>query len=311
MTTAQAAGLPERWDAVLEHRERAVRVARARLSDPFDVDDCVQEGLARVVAMPNLDLGRVGPLLSTVVANVAADTHRERARSSRLITKVSCSDIPAQVHDEPVCDAAEARWLAQQLGSLTERDRAVLELRAQGQTVAQTAAALGMTYKAVESAFTRARNALKGIWRATLVFVALVLRRSWRSEQPTFTASVLVVATLGVIAWQVGDAGDRAGPYRPGASVLSQAPPPVVGAALAPYASGRLARQATASPASTSHPVADSSRITSVNPPTVGFVRPGRSRITKEHGDESLVATVQRCIRRGVNPDPFNFSCRD
>src|SRR4051812_40844194 len=40
MTTAEAGSLPERWDAVLEHRDRALRVARARLSDPYDVDDC-------------------------------------------------------------------------------------------------------------------------------------------------------------------------------------------------------------------------------------------------------------------------------
>src|SRR4051812_12159339 len=180
MTAAYAEDLPERWDAVLEHRDRARRVARARLSSPHDIDDCVQEGMTRVVAMPELDLGRVGPLLSTVVANVAADTHRWQTRSARLRAKVTWTEVAAAPHDDEVCDEAEARWLRSQLHALTPRERAVLELRADGHSVAQTAAELGITYKAVESAYTRGRNVLKAAWRLTLGVLALVATRHVR-----------------------------------------------------------------------------------------------------------------------------------
>jgi RNA polymerase sigma-70 factor (ECF subfamily) len=311
MTTAQVGGLAERWTAVLEHRDRAVRVARARLSDPFDVEDCVQEGMARVVAMPNLDLGRVGPLLSTVVANVAADTHRRHVSSRRLVAKVTWTQVPTPPGDEPVCDAAEARWLQAQLNSLGQRDRAVLELRAAGRTVEQTAAALGMTYKAVESAFTRARNSLKGIWRATLAAVALMLRRTWKSQQPAATASVLVAATLGMIALHVGHGVDRALPSPPGSSAQGLATPRGENAASTPVNVVRTLGQAAASRRSSPQGARDATRSTGVQPPDVVAVRSGRSWITREHRDESVVDTVMRCVRRGVNPDPFHLRCRD
>lgn len=60
------------WAALLDNRERALRVARARCADPHDAEDCAQEALARVAAMPSVDLDRIGSLVTAVVSNLAA-----------------------------------------------------------------------------------------------------------------------------------------------------------------------------------------------------------------------------------------------
>ncbi|MDT7569982.1 MAG: hypothetical protein QOE05_156 [Actinomycetota bacterium] len=305
MSTAPAWSLPERWDAVLEHRDRALRVARARLSDPYDVDDCVQEGMARVVAMPNLDLGTVGPLLSTVVANVAADTHRQHVRLSRLSTKVASSEVPVQAGDEPVCDAAEARWLRSQLDTLGERERAVLELRAEGRTVAETAAALGMTYKAVESAFTRARNALKTLWHATLALIGFVVGVTHRPSRRGTTAILLAAAASAAIVGMV---------TLPTTQDASPKRIPVVGApglaassySAASRATSAAPRQIKATPQRSSSAARD---LRALRPPDVGPVHNSHWRVARERGEESLSQTVERCVREGITVTVEDIHC--
>lgn len=306
MSTAPAWSLPERWDAVLVHRDRALRVARARLSDPYDVDDCVQESMARVVAMPNLDLGRVGPLLSTVVANVAADTHRQHVRASRLTSKVTSSAVPLQPGDEPVCDAAEARWLHSQLHTLGARERAVLELRAEGRTVAETAAALGMTYKAVESAFTRGRNALKTLWRSTLVAVAVCVRRAWRTPEAGISAAAFAAAAvLGLAVAQSGVASGRpsatARPAQdtPVASIRADAQPTVGRSPSAP--SRGLHRRPGAA--------ARQTQLAVVPRQAVGPVGSIYVRETREHGEETFAQTLERCAKKGITVSPSKIRC--
>jgi RNA polymerase sigma factor (sigma-70 family) len=311
MSTAPAWSLPERWDAVLEHRDRALRVARARLSDPYDVDDCVQEGMVRVVAMPNLDLGRVGPLLSTVVANVAADTHRQHQRSHRLSSKMASSVIPTAPGDEPVCDAAEARWLHGLLDTLGERERAVLKLRAEGRTVAETAAALGMTYKAAESAFTRGRNALKTLWRATLVVVGVGMQRAWRT--PQVSLSTAVIAAAAVLSLAVVQGPGRSAPW--GRAVPNaQAPAQTSSAYNSPShassdatARARSARRAGSTEGDTSR----AQHVAAITPPSVRRAMPSQVRETREHGDESMQQTLTRCLKKGVTVRPSKIRCND
>ena len=309
MTTAQAGGLSERWDAVLEHRERALRVARARLSDPYDVDDAVQEGMARVVAMPNLDLDRIGPLLSTVVANVAIDTHRRRDRWARLENKLTTSQITAQPHDEPVCDAAEARWLQEQLASLAPRERAVVELRAEGRSVAETASLLGISYKAVESAFTRGRTALKALWRATLAVLAGVTIRVLRLPPKLATTAVLAAAaTLAIGVLQLL-------PSARAPDALVQASPgraAVYTAAASDFRVAAAVSTATTPRVQTSMPPHSAQKrvLAAVQPPKAGELRTGQLRVTKNHEHESLSESLQRCIRRGITISPSKINCR-
>jgi RNA polymerase sigma factor (sigma-70 family) len=311
MTTAHAGGLSERWDAVLEHRERALRVARARLTDPYDVDDAVQEGMARVVAMPNLDLDRIGPLLSTVVANVAIDTHRRQDRWARLENKLTTSQITAQPHDEPVCDAAEARWLQEQLASLAPRERAVVELRAEGRSVAETASLLGISYKAVESAFTRGRTALKALWRTTLVGVGALVLRAWRVPNKAVGTTVLAAAVSLVIAVvhlapSVPFGSHPAGPGSTGVTAASyrSAEPKLVGGPVRPGGAPAI-RGPRRPPAST-----QVRTIAALQAPKAGKFKPAVVTVTKEHDRESFSETLQRCLRNGVTVSPTDIECR-
>jgi RNA polymerase sigma factor (sigma-70 family) len=312
MTTAHAGGLSARWDAVLEHRERALRVARARLSDPYDVDDAVQEGMARVVAMPNLDLDRIGPLLSTVVANVAIDTHRKYSRWSRLEARLTSTEVAAQVHDEPVCDAAEARWLHTQLQSLAPRERAVLELRAEGRSVAETASLLGISYKAVDSAFTRGRTALKALWRATLVVLAAATIRVLRLPPKLATAAVLAAAaTLAISVLQLA-------PTSPSKPSTPPQPPGIAGSSY-PGGEPKLVAEETRRQVGATHNTktraaarrVDRTTLAAVPPPTSAGIQAGRAALSRKHADESMQQTVRRCIRRGVYVSPWRISCSE
>jgi len=313
----------ERWAAVVEHRDRALRVARARCSDRSAVDDCVQEAMARVVAMPNLDLSRVGPLLSVVVANVAADVHRGQARTRSLGVKLGAAVRPDPSPDDHVCDQAEARWLARQAESLPSQDRAVLLLRAEGMTVAEAATYLGITYKAAESSFTRARKALKAAWRATLgVLAALLGRPSRDHERPVVLVSAAgAVAVTCALAWwppeSVADAP----------AVVSVRPPPA--AAVPVVAAPAKATVAQPPAAVTPPPITTSQRgpaaqpvaapteggpvvtsVAEVERPAVGPIDKGGTRVTYEDSGESFVDTVNRCLSEGVIVTPTHIECR-
>jgi RNA polymerase sigma-70 factor (ECF subfamily) len=307
MATSHAGSLPERWDAVLEHRDRALRVARARLSDPYDVDDCVQEGMARVVAMPNLDLGRVGPLLSTVVANVAADTHRQHLRSTRLTSKVERSQLPAEACDEPVCDAAEARWLRTKLDTLGERERSVVQLRAEGRTVAETAAALGMTYKAAESAFTRGRNALKVLWRATLVAVGALPTRTRFSQRGAGAAVLAAAVSLTVLGVQFGPV-EPAGPGSREAHVVPAGTYRSASQVSASVANQRPA-QSPARPSGADRQQA-AAAVATLQPPGAGKLHPAGVSVSNQNSHESLAATLDRCLKKGITISPSKVRCR-
>jgi hypothetical protein len=150
----------------------------------------------RIASMPRVDVTRLGSLVSTVAANLAADTHRHRARGDRLGARLADAFPPAAGPDERVCDTAEAAWLWRRRAELNEQDRAVLELRTAGLTVAQAASALGITYKAAESAFTRARARMRQAWASTLGvlgWLGVQLRRSLRPAALAAAAAGLMV----------------------------------------------------------------------------------------------------------------------
>jgi RNA polymerase sigma-70 factor (ECF subfamily) len=140
------------WSAIVDNRERAVRVAMARCARRDDVDDCVQEAITRVAGMKDVDVDRVGPLLTAVVSNLAADRQRARGVALRHQHRVLSTPVPAP--EDQVCEAAEARWLWAQRAALPEQDRRAFELRAQGRGVAEVARELGITYKAAENALS-------------------------------------------------------------------------------------------------------------------------------------------------------------
>jgi RNA polymerase sigma factor (sigma-70 family) len=316
--------LDGRWDLVMQHRERAFRVARARCASPQDVEDCVQEGMARVVGMPDLDPRRVGSLLSVVVANVAVDGYRHSARARRLQDKVQATTVHHFSHEEPICDGQEARWLQAQLSTLPARERDVVVLRAEGLSVGEAAVELGITYKAAESAFTRGRGALKALWRATLAVLAGVFVKPLQNAQhkaPAVAPLALAAAGAALAVLYVSE------PPRP---VLAQPPPAAVAPAIGvePGASppaGRPGPSSAAAPTRAEPDLAvavapEPARRTEAEPPSeqvaalpavdAGPLRRDETTVVREREDETFTETVESCVANGVTISVEEIACR-
>jgi RNA polymerase sigma factor (sigma-70 family) len=302
------------WQAVLAERERAQRVARARCGMAQEAEDCVQEAMLRVVTMPGVDPCRVGTLLTTVVANLAADGHRARARALRAQPRLATAHV-APSPEDAVCDDAEARWLWSRRGALPEQDRAVLELRTQGLTVAETAAALGVSYKASESAFTRARSRMRAIWQATAAMVGVLCGRPAKQSGAggAVAAAAVSAAVVGSLLPSVPGLAD------PPPNVARTAPAPqedrqaAGGTERARAADGRVttpappSRSPAAAPAGTG-PTAQPVLLVPVVEAPHGTRSEG-TRVEQRRPDESLERTLRRCLAGGLYVSPYHIDC--
>jgi RNA polymerase sigma factor (sigma-70 family) len=226
---------------VAPHREHMLAVARRRCASEEDAEDCVQEAMLRVAQFDRLDPARTVALLTSVVARLAVDMHRRRSREQRYQPRLAEAPEQQAPPDEAVLDAGEAQWLASQLPLLPERERAVFTQRAAGYTASETAARLGLTYKSVESAFTRARGRMR-IWAgAGVLFVAEYLHRLRTRSATTWEALALISAGCLVLSTGPVPAHAPAGSAR---IVLSPAPA-LTWHGLAPLAAGVVGRSST------------------------------------------------------------------
>jgi hypothetical protein len=261
--------------------------------------------------MPNLDLSRVGPLLSVVVANVAADTHRGSARRRSLENRLTAMHVDCGPCDEPVCDAAEGRWLRDQLGLLREQERTVMELRAQGRTLPETAAALGISYKAAESSFTRARKCLQRTWRATLGLFGVGLGRRLHRDSALGVAAVTAAAVFAVLAVSPDGEGGRTQTSTPIESGTLNRGGDAVARSPARFPTGTAGVGTQRHDVGGRRPKAqDASTAVEVDGVRVGPVRKERTTVTRERGEESLAQTLARCLEKGVIVEPGRIGCR-
>ncbi|HZN20319.1 MAG TPA: sigma-70 family RNA polymerase sigma factor [Micromonosporaceae bacterium] len=149
-----------RWALVLEHRERLQRLVRARLPEPRDAEDVVQDALIRVVCFAGLDEARVGALLTTTALRLCVDTHRGKARQQRMLRRIAVA-TPAPGPEEIVCDRQLGEWLMGHIQQLPGRERQVLLARASGLSTTEAASRFQISAKAAEGAFTRGRARLR------------------------------------------------------------------------------------------------------------------------------------------------------
>lgn len=210
----------DRWDLVMAHRERLLGIAHARCDNPADAEDCVQEAMLRVATFADLDESRVGQLLTSIVIRLAVDTFRVRARTARVAHKIVTPSTIGGV-DGPVCDKAEAEWLAQHAQQLPAIQRDVITARASGASWDAIARNLGTSFKTVESAASRARASLRAKWWAAAILVGGFVRRV-RSVLPTDNASMTAAAAvvaLGVGGFSAGHVAD-VGSHHPAPAAL-------------------------------------------------------------------------------------------
>lgn len=299
-----------RWDSVLPHRQRLLRLARSK--GAIDPEDCVQEALLRVATHPGLDEQRVAGLLTTVLLRLCVDQHRATVRLRAAAPRLATPDHTTGGADDTVCDNAEAAWLRSCVQDLPDRERQVIQRRAVGLTARQTAADLGVTYKAAEGALTRARTRLQATWRLTLSLLGIALAPRLRGRGQTavlLATPVALLLALTPFAQQPADTrrqppstaaltGTPAGPADlpdeaaapPAQSSRPEPPPVAVPDAAPPPPSARATPASTApTPPITTGPIGDKAVVG-----TDGV------SITDQRTDESLTDTVQRCLDRGV-----------
>jgi DNA-binding CsgD family transcriptional regulator len=145
-----------------------------------------------------------------MVLRISADLARRRGVEQRGCPRMALLPGQAAPPDEAVTDRDEARWLGEQLSRLSERERQVFERRAAGLSAAETAHVLQLSYKAVESAFTRARHRLR-LWAVTGAVLFGDLLRRLRQRPGVLTAAVLAVSAGCLIASGPGTHSPRLG----------------------------------------------------------------------------------------------------
>jgi RNA polymerase sigma-70 factor (ECF subfamily) len=165
-TVPTAAQSATRWELLLAHRDRIHRLARSRLADAQEAEDCVQEALLRAATFRNLDESRIGPFLTSVTLRLCIDVHRRDERHRRLLWTSWMQDAAGP--EEQICAADEGAWALQQVERLAGREQEVIIARVNGISTREFAGSLGITTKAAECAFTRARARLRRWYEESL-----------------------------------------------------------------------------------------------------------------------------------------------
>jgi RNA polymerase sigma-70 factor (ECF subfamily) len=307
--------LGRRWELVGRHRGQALRVALARTRNRADAEDLVHEAMIKAVSVEELREETAAGLLSTIVIRLAVDLHRRTATHRKFEAVLSAE--PTGTVDERVTDEAEAAWLAGQLIHLPVREREVLLHRAAGHSNASTAAVLGLTYKSVESAFTRARGQLQLAWKATaalvLGFAAAIRKAGGRSALATAT----LAASICVIAVLEQPSPDTSSPLVIGGDLdTAELVSPVSTTAQLPVdratatstgSTGRTGAAAQPQPRPAADPIISTPPIGDPNLVQLPSVTVGRE------GDGTFMEHVQTCVDgglEGISIDPDTLGCK-
>jgi RNA polymerase sigma factor (sigma-70 family) len=150
-----------RWELVVPHRERLLRIARRRLPSWEDAEDCVQETLIRAACATGLDEARVGQYVTTILVRLCVDHARSSSAAQRAQARTVHGGWEASPEDV-ICDRAEATWIMSHVVErLTARERDVLQARVNGLSTRAAAEQLNITGKSAEAALTRARGRIR------------------------------------------------------------------------------------------------------------------------------------------------------
>ena len=166
---AQAQEHPAAFEAiVLRYRLPLLRYFHARLGDWADAEDAVQEALLDVY----VQLPRFTPRghasfrawLFAIAHNAKVDVQRRRAirRQETLPETPGWADPAPSPEDEALREDTSAE-LRRLLASLTDDQRAVVQLRAADLATDEIASALGLTQSAVRKAQQRAFERLRAL----------------------------------------------------------------------------------------------------------------------------------------------------
>ncbi|HEV7678715.1 MAG TPA: sigma-70 family RNA polymerase sigma factor [Candidatus Dormibacteraeota bacterium] len=187
---------PQPWALLLRHRDVALAVLLRRTASLTEAEDCVQEAMVRLGRGADLDTGRARTLLLRTALRVAAEHRRASARERAAVVLLAGSAAAEVVSPEELAArrAEVVRALAA-VEQLPRRERQVLLLQLAGFSVAEVAGRVGISYKSVEGALTRARARVRLILGGLAVWVADRMRRagSSRGEAAATTVAALLL----------------------------------------------------------------------------------------------------------------------
>lgn len=309
-----AEGDPACWLALWAQRPVLLSIARRRLTSPDEAEDVVADAMVRTFErrIPPAEAGRY---CTVVVINLCVDRARSMARLQR-VAPLLCDSSLSPAPEEGVLAAVGVTTVRTGIAGLPGRQRAALELRANGAAVTDIATQMSLPYKAVESLLSRGRAALRAHLLAAASALMAVFSLCTRAG-PVRTASafgavpvslVLALATQGPQALVV-----------PAEATL----PAVVTASLepaAPVARAREPREALVA-AVPGRPRAEPWQTPSVQQPrtrpTVAVAETDAHGVpvsdvvvTQEAADEDLLTSVGRCLAEGPVVNPEEVGCR-
>lgn len=297
-----------RWDLVVRHRERLLPIALARTACRADAEDAVQEAMLRAVSYDALDEARLSAFLTTVTVRLCVDQHRVRTRELRAGTAVLHSERDDAGPEPDVCDRAEAAWAVTVLAKLPERQREVVEFRATGADLAETAKGLHLSYKAVESALSRARTQVRAAMAAGVGAVLAFARRSKVAVAPATALTALSLTAL-VVGVEIAPAGEPVRPRTtpPRVTTLADARDGEAASRTGSGASGARAVRATAGRAARG-------AAPPAGPPTERVVYvpgPGGNDIavTRRDTPETTAQLAERCVTGGYTIENGSGRC--
>lgn len=142
------------WGLFLTHRRRLWEYALSFTKDEMLADELL--GVAMVKAAAGYGTYRGGGFKAwmwAIIRNVYIDMHNKDKR------EILCPFGPFNEHSGPFWEVAEA-WLiiSDVMGELTDKQRTVLSMRAQGYKHREIAARLGVPLTTVKSLLWRARR---------------------------------------------------------------------------------------------------------------------------------------------------------
>ena len=147
-----------------QYRDSLVRVLYRRTGDRDRAEELTQEVFARAVAAPPRN---PRPWLFAVALNLVREEGRKATRQGRRL-ELYRAELPTETSspDEDLIRDEKVRRVREALSGLTDRDREVLLLQAEGFNYDEIAETTGLAKGAIGTTLARARRRLVEAYRA-------------------------------------------------------------------------------------------------------------------------------------------------